>query len=203
MQTKTALLCGKGADACIRGSDEKAWDQIERIRAICPDAKVFDNFDAFIDSGMDAVVLTNYFHEHARYAIRAMEKGIAVLSETTAGVTHRECVELVEAVERTGVKYALAENYPFAASCLEMKRVYETGKLGKVMYAEGEYCHPSSVEDIRGLDPEKYHWRKYAPMTYYITHSLGPLMYMTGATPLAVTARTCYDEGRATSPRSC
>ena len=184
-------------DAVIRAVCDRRPDQLGRAKETFPDALAFDNFDEFIDCGLDAVILGNYFHEHAAYAIRAMEKGIAVLSETTAGVTHRECVELVETAERTGTKYALAENYPFAASRLEMKRVYETGKLGKVMYAEGEYCHPSSLEEIRALDPEEFHWRKYAPMTYYITHSLGPLMYMTGALPKAVTARTCYDEGRA------
>ena len=184
-------------DAALTALCDRRPDQLSRAKERYPDALAFEDFDEFIDCGLDAVVLTNYFHEHARYAICALEKGIAVLSETTAGVTHKECVDLVETVERTGGKYALAENYPFARSCLEMKRVYETGKLGKVMYAEGEYCHPSSIEEIRGLDPEKYHWRKYAPMTYYITHSLGPLMYMTGALPKAVTARTCYDEGRA------
>jgi predicted dehydrogenase len=184
-------------DALVAALCDRKKDQLDRAKAAFPDALAFDDFDAFINSGLDAVVLANYFHEHERYAVRALEKGIAVLSETTAAVTHRECVELVETVERTGTKYSLAENYPFSAARLEMKRVYETGKLGKVMYAEGEYCHPSSIEEIRALDPEEYHWRKYAPMTYYITHSLGPLMYMTGALPKAVTARTCYDEGRA------
>ncbi len=184
-------------EAVVTALCDRRKDRLDYVKKSCPDALTFDNFDEFIESGMDAVVLCNYFHEHERYAVRALEKGIAVLSETTAAVTHRECVELVETVERTGVKYSLAENYPFSAAKLEMKRVYETGKLGKVMYAEGEYCHPSSIEEIRSLDPEEFHWRKYNPMTYYITHSLAPLMYMTGALPKAVTARTCYDEGRA------
>ena len=184
-------------DAVVWALCDRKKSALDRAMADFPEAKAFDNFDEFIESGVDAVFLANYFHEHAKYAIRALEKGIAVLSETTAASTLKECVDLVEAVERTGGKYTLAENYPFAASCLEMKRIYETGKLGKVMYAEGEYCHPSSLEEIRDLDPEEYHWRKYIPMTYYITHSLAPLMYMTGDLPKAVSARTCYDEGRA------
>ena len=184
-------------DAEVTAFCDRRPDQLDRAKAAFPTAMAFDDFDEFIDSGLDAVVLANYFHQHEPYAVKAMEKGIAVLSETTAASTLRECVELVETAERTGVKYSLAENYPFSAACLEMKRVYETGKLGKVMYAEGEYCHPSSIEEIRRLDPETYHWRKYAPMTYYITHSLGPLINMTGQLPVSVTARTCYDEGRA------
>jgi len=176
---------------------DRRGDQMERASAEFPEALTFDNFEDFIECGLDAVFLANYFHEHAKYAIRAAELGVAVLCETTAAVTLKECVDLVETIERTGAKFSLAENYPFSAACLEMKRVYETGKLGKVMYAEGEYCHPSSLEEIRNLDPEEFHWRKYIPLTYYITHSLAPLMNMTGHTPLSVSARTCYDEGRA------
>lgn len=201
--------CGRGSyvaqmvkkyfqqNAEIAALCDRKQEALDHLAADFPDARTFSNFDDFIACGLDAVFLANYFHDHARYAIQAMEMGVAVLSETTAAATLQECVALVEAVERTGAKYSLAENYPFAASCLEMKRVYETGTLGKVMYAEGEYCHPSSLDEIRQLDPEEFHWRKYAPMTYYITHSLGPLMYMTGQLPVSVSARTCYDEGRA------
>jgi len=176
---------------------DRRKDQLDCVATDFPEALVFNNFDDFIDCGLDAVFLANYFHEHAKFAMIALEKGVAVLSETTAAVTLKECVDLVETVERTGTKYALAENYPFTAACLEMKRVYETGTLGKVMYAEGEYCHPASPEESRNLAPEEYHWRKYAPMTYYITHSLGPLIHMTGQLPVSVSSRTCYDEGMA------
>lgn len=44
--------------------------------------RVFTDFDTFLDSGLfDAVMLVNYFYEHTPFAIRAMEKGIHVLSE--------------------------------------------------------------------------------------------------------------------------
>ena len=78
-----------------------------------------------------------YFHEHASYAVKAMERGIAVLSETAAGGTMQECVELVEAAQRTGVKYMLSENYPYMRGVQELRRLYTGGTFGKVMYAEG------------------------------------------------------------------
>ena len=68
----------------------------------CPDARVCADFDELLDSGIDAVLLCNYFHQHAAYAIRAMKRGIHVFSECTAGATMKECVELCEAVEETG-----------------------------------------------------------------------------------------------------
>lgn len=78
---------------------------LDNVKAILDDSvAVFTDFDAFIDSGLfDAVVLANYFCEHVPYALRAMEKGVHVLSETTPALTMAECVELCRTVERTAV----------------------------------------------------------------------------------------------------
>ena len=59
-------------------------------------AVVYDSYEAFLDSGIDAVMLANFFHEHADFAMQAMEKGIAVLSETTEAPSLGKCVDLVE-----------------------------------------------------------------------------------------------------------
>ena len=47
----------------------------------------YDAFDAFINHPMDAVVLTNIFPENIHYAIRCLEKGIHVFSESPASST--------------------------------------------------------------------------------------------------------------------
>jgi predicted dehydrogenase len=89
----------------------------------------------------------------------------------------------------------LAENYPFMKFNLEMKRIFEGGTLGTLLFAEGEYNHPLDPNDeksIRRLRPYEKHWRNYLPRTYYITHSLGPLMYVSGAIPKRVTAMPVY-----------
>ena len=139
---------------------------------------------------MSAVFLCNYYPEHASYAIKAMENGMDVISECTAAGTLKECVELVEAVERTGRKYMLAENYPFSLPRLKMNQIVKAGKLGTLLYAEGEYNHSgkgsAKAFENRGI----YHWRGYLPRTYYATHALGPLMYMSGSMPKYISART-------------
>lgn len=85
----------------------------------------------------------------------------------------------------------LAENYPQMKFNREMKKVCDGGTLGKVLYAEGEYNHPVSPTDTSFLKSCIYfpeHWRNFLPRTYYITHSLAPLMWITGATPKKVSA---------------
>lgn len=143
---------------------------------------------------MDAVILCNYFNEHAPYAIKALKKGIHVLSETTAASTLKECVELCEAVENADAIYALAENYPYMLCNMELQRLYKEGTLGKVIYAEGEYVHPMNLNDVKYLTPNTLHWRAWGPRTYYLTHSLAPLMFITDTMPKAVNAKSVHSD---------
>lgn len=160
------------------------------------DVATYTEFDAFIQhKGMEAVFLCNFFHEHAPYAIKALERNIHVLSECTSNGTMAEGVALVRTAQKSQAMYMLSENYPFIQTNIEMRRVYRSGVLGKALFAEGEYNHPLDPADantIRSLRPFKNHWRNLLPRSYYITHSLAPLMYMTGATPVRVTAFPAY-----------
>ena len=104
-----------------------------------PECRAFSTFDEFIESGVEAVLLANHFHEHAPYAVKCLERGIHVLSECLSNGTLAEGVELVRAAEKSDAIYMLAENYPYMLFNQEMKKVYETGNIGKVLYAEGEY----------------------------------------------------------------
>lgn len=158
-------------------------------------AKIYTNFDEFIEHDMDAVVLANAFNEHTPYAIKCLEKGLHVYSECISNATMAEGVELVRAVEKSGCVYMLAENYPQMIFNREIKRVCDTGTLGKILYAEGEYNHPVNPADAEFAQLCLYHpkhWRNYLPATYYITHSIGPVMWATGAKPRRVTAFAAF-----------
>ncbi len=182
-------------DAYIYAICDKDEGRMNQAAAACiPEVKRCKDFDELLDSGIDAVVLCNYFNEHAAYAIKAMERGIDVLSECTAGATMKECVELCEAVERTGRKYMLAENYPFTAPLLEFEKLCKGGTLGRILYAEGEYNHSGPRNMLAGLTPTPTHWRAYLPRTYYVTHALGPLMHSTKEMPVEVSAFAVHSD---------
>lgn len=158
-------------------------------------AAVYESFDEFIEHDMDAVVLANNFHEHAPYAIKCFERGLHVLSECISNGTMAEGVELIRAFEKSSSIYMIAENYPQMIFNREIKRICDSGTLGKILYAEGEYNHPVASNDAQFLKTYQYldkHWRNFLPRTYYITHSLGPVMWATGATPVKVTAFAAF-----------
>jgi predicted dehydrogenase len=108
-----------------------------------------------------------------------------------------EGVALVRAAEKSKAVYMLAENYPYMLFNREMHRLYRGGTLGKLIFAEGEYNHPfAPAEDLGyyiSLAPHSKHWRYDLPRSYYITHALAPLMYITGALPKRVTAFASLD----------
>ena len=163
-----------------------AWE--ERLTALSGELEVaaYTDYDRFLEHDLDAVVLANYFHQHAPFAIKALEAGKHVMSETSACFTLAQGVALVEAVERTGRAYVFAENYPYSRYNQEMRRLYRAGEIGEFRYGEGEYVHPFSAEGKNRIAPGVNHWRNWLPATYYNTHALAPVMHITDTWPTAV-----------------
>ncbi|HQE81570.1 MAG TPA: Gfo/Idh/MocA family oxidoreductase [Candidatus Hydrogenedentes bacterium] len=146
----------------------------------------YSNYDAFLEHDMDAVILANYFHEHAPFAVKALEMGFHVMSECSACHTLGEGVALARAVEKCGRIYMFAENYPYMVYNQEMRRLFQEGVIGDFLYGEGEYVHPDSARVHTARSVGMDHWRNWIPATYYCTHSLAPIMYITGTRPVKV-----------------
>ena len=189
------ILLNNGEIVAVCDRQEEKLEEAKKI--LGKDLAVYKDFDEFLNHpGMEAVFLCNFFHEHAPYAIKALEKNIHVLSECTSNGTMAEGVALVRAAEKSDAIYMLSENYPYMIFNQEMRRVYQGGTLGKVLFAEGEYNHPVDPYDgatLKKLAPYAKHWRINLPRSYYITHSLAPLMYITGSRPVRITAMPVYD----------
>ena len=146
----------------------------------------FDNFDDFIKYDMDAVVLANYATEHAPFAIKAMKAGKHVFSEVLPVQTMKEAVELIECIEQTGKVYAYGENYCYMPAPYEMRKLYKEGIIGNLEYAECEYVHNCAPIWPSITYGDKHHWRNNMYSTYYCTHSIGPIIHITGLRPVSV-----------------
>ena len=145
--------------------------------------ETYTDYESFLSHDMDAVILANYFHQHAPFAIQALEAGKHVMSETAACHTLGEGVALVRAVEKSGLTYMFAENYPYMVFNQEMRRLYQKGDIGEFKYGEGEYVHPDPPEVKLRRSCGWDHWRNWIPATYYCTHSIAPVMYITDTRP--------------------
>lgn len=160
-----------------------------------PGAFATDSVDAFLEADFDAVLLASFLPNHAEDAVACLRAGKHVLCEVTACMTIADAVRLIEEVERTGLVYQMAENYPFSPENRWLARRWQEGLFGDLMYGEYEYVHEVlslAFTDINGVPIEPgysvHAWRSWLNFHYYNTHSLGPIMHITGTRPVEVSA---------------
>ncbi|NLF86857.1 MAG: Gfo/Idh/MocA family oxidoreductase [Lentisphaerae bacterium] len=165
-----------------------------------PDAFVTADEDEFLALDFDAVLVATYLPDHTEHAIKALRAGKHVMCEVTAFMTPADGVRLVEAVEASGKIYHLLENCPFSKANMYLKKLWDEGFFGDFIYGEYEYVHCvrhlSYAYNFRVdgkhllIEPGwvVHNWRAALNIHYYNTHSLGPLMHITGLRPVAVEA---------------
>ncbi len=160
------------------------------IQEMSPGIFVTDNVDEFLAQDFDAVILATFFMNHAADALRCLRAGKHVLSECSAFFTPAEGVALVDEVEKSGLTYNLAENYPSTPANRYLAAKWQTGVFGELSYGEAEYVHECRKLQYEPVLPGHFvhQWRSWLNMHYYCTHSLGPLMRITRTRPVRVSA---------------
>lgn len=140
-----------------------------------PGNRLFTAFDDFVNAALDIVVIATPIEFHAAQSIAALESGKHVLCEQTVAYTLEECAAVIDAQERTGNVYMMAENYCYFHYILEWRKLVAQGTLGKLFYAEAEYVH--EIADLL-RDPETGtpKWRLPRAPIWYCAHTLGPVL---------------------------
>lgn len=160
--------CEVVAGCDLRTSLAKQWTSDHNI------PYWFDDYSKFCEADLDAILVATPAPVHVPCVVEAMEKGKHVLSEVPACYDLPQAYELVEVVEKTGLKYMFAENMCYYAWVQTYRDMIHRGDLGEIVYAEGEYIH-----DLGGLmydEDGKLTWRTRLPPILYPTHDLGPIL---------------------------
>ncbi len=178
----------------VAGCDTNPHFQ-EAFRRAVPDGPVTADAETFLSWDIDAVLVATYLPNHAEHVIAALAAGKHVLSEVTAFFTCADGVRLVEAVESSGRIYQLAENYPYTRVNRYLARRWSEGFFGDLQYAEYSYVHDclhlayTYIDRTPVVPGHTVHaWRSWLPWHYYCTHSIGPVMVITGERPAEVVA---------------
>lgn len=144
-----------------------------------PEASLFATYEEMLDAGLDIVVVASPVPLHAAQTLAALDSGCHVLQEVYLAPTVEECRAICESVQaHPRQKFMLAENCNYWAHILSWRELWNQDAVGELLYAEAEYVH-----DVRGLmyrDGQPT-WRATLPPIHYCTHSLGPLLKVTGA----------------------
>lgn len=156
----------------------------EQWRAELPDIRTnADEQSLLSDDDVEAIVVATPVPQHAAQAIAALQAGKHVLSEVLACQSIEQGQALVEAVDRTGLTYMMAENSCYTRMNLAVRRLAETGAFGRLSYLRGGYLHDvrSLAHDASGSLTWRGRGRARVANLSYPSHALGPLMHWLAA----------------------
>jgi len=156
--------------------DEEKVSEVGNLFKL-PDNRRFTNYDDFINSDFDIVIISTPIPFHTEQTIKALENKKDVLCEQTVAYTIEECEKVLNAVKKSKRVYMMAENYCYFHYIREWKKIVESGKVGEIYYAEGEYIH-NIVDLLVDEKNKKYSWRAERPPILYCAHTLGPLLFI-------------------------
>jgi predicted dehydrogenase len=166
-------------DCAIAAACDPDADRLDHFRAQFPDAALNTDYGDMLESDLDIVIVASPVPCHCRQSVAALQAGCHVLQEVTLGQTLEECRSLLDAVKaRPAQKFMLAENCCYWAHVLSWQAIYAQGQIGVLAYAEAEYVH--DVRSLMRAPDGAPTWRATLPPIHYCTHSLGPLLWVTG-----------------------
>lgn len=130
----------------ISGAHVPAWDAMEdaELTAICdirqekmeryPGHKCYTDFDTMLEENeFDIIDVCLPTFLHCEFALKALNKGINVISEKPISLKESDVELLYSAAEKNGVKYMVAQVLRFWSEYEVLKQIYDTKKYGKLL----------------------------------------------------------------------
>ncbi len=139
--------------------------------------------DVLADPNVDFVHINSPIPDHGPMSIAGLNAGKHVMCTVPMATSVEDCRQIVELVQKTGLKYMMAETVVYSREFLFVRELYEKGELGKIQFIQG-----SHQQDMDGW-PE--YWPGLPPM-HYATHCVSPCLALTRAEAEYV---SCFGSG--------
>jgi predicted dehydrogenase len=164
----------------------------------------YRSFDEMIDAQaglseaerLDYVVIVTPNHAHFAPALKAIEAGIPVFCEKPLTLDHVEARQLVAAVERAKVPFAVAHTYLGHWSSRLARHIVQSGLLGDVRWVDSSYIQGWLAGKAEEGGVQQAEWRTDPKKTGASncggdigTHALMQLRYVTGLEVAKLSAR--------------
>jgi predicted dehydrogenase len=158
----------------------------ERVKC----AKTYPSLEEMVkDDKIEAIFVATDAPSHARHCIEVLNHGKHVCTAVPAFRGDIEDAEkLVACVRKNrGLVYAMFETSVFHDDLYAMEKLYAADVFGRLVYSEGEYCHPHSL-GTPSL-PSYKDWRKNGCPMWYPTHATA---YYVGVTHGSFLQVSCH-----------
>ena len=134
--------------------------------------KTYPSLETLVkDDKIDAVFVATDAPSHARHCIEVLNHGKHVCTAVPAFRGDIEDAEkLLACVKKNrGLTYAMFETSVFHDDLYAMEKLYAWDVFGRIVYSEGEYCHPHSLGTPSIASYKD--WRKHGCPMWYPTHA--------------------------------
>jgi predicted dehydrogenase len=102
----------------------------KQMGATCP---TFTNFDEMLDKARpDLLMVTTVDAFHSEYLVRAMARGIEVMTEKPMVIDERQCKAVLDAEKKSGKKIVVTHNYRYAPKHQKIKELLMAGEIGTI-----------------------------------------------------------------------
>ena len=102
----------------------------QQIGVSCP---TFTSFDEMLDKTRpDLLMVTTVDAFHSQYIIRALDRGLDVLTEKPMVIDEQQCQAVLDAEKRSGRRLVVTFNYRYAPKHQKIKEVLLSGEIGEV-----------------------------------------------------------------------
>jgi predicted dehydrogenase len=161
-------------------------DRCQELARVCGCKKTYPSLEEMVkDDTIEAIFVATDAPSHCRHCLEVLRHGKHVACAVPAVWERLEDAdELFETVKSSGRNYMLFETSCYHADLFAMRRIYEAGGFGQLVYSEGEYFHYACavIDSYKG-------WRIGLPPQWYPTHSNA---YYVGVTGERFTEVSCF-----------
>ncbi len=158
-----------------------------------PEVKLYgiEDFDLMLDEMKpDCVIVTSIDRTHHRYIVKALERGIDVISEKPMTVDADKCQEILDAAAKSNAKLRVTFNYRYAPHNSKVRELVLADTIGQINQVHFEWMLNTS----HGADYfRRWHRDKRNSgglLVHKSTHHFDLVNFWLGTTP-----KTVYAEG--------
>lgn len=126
---------------------------------------------------IDVVAVFSPDHLHAQHCIDALKADKHVIVTKPMVTNLDDAIEITRLAEKRNLKFLVGETCRWYTSFLDLRKLYDDGDLGDVIFAEAHYVH--EIKDYF----QKTSWRLTAPQDFMyggVCHPLDSLVWFFG-----------------------
>jgi predicted dehydrogenase len=152
----------------------------------CP---TYTNFDEMLDKAKpDIVMVTTRDSFHSQYIVKALDRGLDVMTEKPMVIDEKQCQAVLDAEKRNRKNIIVTFNYRFAPKHRTVKEILMSGEIGKVLSVDFAWY----LDVYHGADYfRRWHAYKNGGGSLWVhkaTHHFDLVNWWLGADPVEVVA---------------